>query len=82
MHDDKFDRTELVLILSNVLRSMKYLKDSKDALSSVMGKIADGEFSAGGERTTRNGFISQVLFELSSILDMIWQNSSCYSTEF
>ena len=32
MEDDTFDKTELVLILSNVLRSMKYLKDSSQAL--------------------------------------------------
>ena len=54
MSDKEFDRTELVLILSNVLRSMKYLKDSSGALSSVMGRIAEGEFSACGERTTRD----------------------------
>ena len=48
MSDKEFDRTELVLILSNVLRSMKYLKDSSNALTSVMSKI-----SSDCKRTTR-----------------------------
>ena len=66
MSDDEFDRTELVLILSNVVRSMKYLKDSSTALSSVMGKI-----TSESKRKTRD--ILSVVLSFTRILTSMGQ---------
>jgi hypothetical protein len=40
MADDEFDKRELVIILLNVLRAMKYLKDALLALSTAMAEVS------------------------------------------